>query len=283
MQSYLSILQHLLDFGDGHADRTGVGTRSVFGYQWTHYMGDGFPLLTTKQLPMRLIFNELAWFLSGSTNINDLPEDTRHWWRPWADEHGDLGPIYGRQLRDSRSWRQEPGDRAALLLRADQLEELVDGIVNTPNSRRLLMSTWSSAEVSQMKLPPCHGLVIQVKCHGDRGLSLHMYQRSADSMIGIPVNIASYALLLEMLAKVTGREAEKLIISFGDLHLYNNHVDQAKLQLDRMPRALPELRVTLDGIDPSLSAIKQLLAIRWENIKLIGYDPHPKITAPVAV
>lgn len=276
MKPYLTLLEEVLRTGEPHDDRTGVGAYSLFGRQMHHDMQTGFPLLTTKLVPLRQTFNELMWFLSGSTNVNDLPEDTRHWWTPWADDDGSLGRIYGGQLRSSRSHDQ------GWLYEIDQVRGLLGGIVGDPNGRRHVMSTWCPAEIDKMNLPPCHGLVTQLKCHNDNSLSLSMYQRSADIFIGVPVNIASYALLLELIAKVTGRTARELIITFGDLHLYKNHVDQAKEQLTREPLALPRLSFT-DDFPADGSPLENLLAVKWQHVKLSGYKHHPKIAAPVAV
>lgn len=269
-EQYLSLLHEVLMYGEDHQDRTGVGTSSVFGRQIRHRMNQGFPLLTTKKMAWKNTVRELKWFISGSTNINDLHPSVHPWWKPWADENGDLGPIYGKQLRYAE------GDRCI----KDQLKWLLNEIKNNPNSRRLLVTTWSAAELETMRLPPCHGIAIQFKCHEDGGLSLSMYQRSADIILGVPVNIASYAFLLTMIAEITGRYPRDLILSFGDLHLYNNHHEAAVTQLRRKPRSLPRL-ATLLPVGNSL--IGQLENFDVENFKLYGYDPHPAIKAPLAV
>jgi thymidylate synthase len=272
MQSYLDILSYLLEFGRAHDDRTGVGTRRTFGYQWVHHMGDGFPLLTTKRVSFRWVFEELAWFLSGSTDERILRDKGVDIWKEWKSPNpqfeGDMGPIYGKQFRDFGG--------------VDQIAQAIDMIMTQPNSRRIIVTAWNPPAINEMALPPCH-CFFQIQCPDDFGLSMHMVMRSTDAFLGLPFNIASYALLLQMMARVTGRKADRLVVSFGDLHIYNNHLKQVELQLSREPRVLPEVIVTLDGIDPTLSPLEQLLAIRWENIKLVGYMPHPKIEAPVAV
>jgi len=286
MRSYLELLRDVIVRGEKRDDRTRTGTLSLFGRQWCHDMRKGFPLLTTKHVSLRQTFNELMWFLSGSTNANDLPVETQKWWSPWADECGDLGPIYGRQFRSARSWTDNTyGDDDEIEVKpieVDQLAELLRKLEQESESRRLIMSTWNAADVPEMKLPCCHGLVIQFYVHNDGGLSLKMYQRSADIFIGVPVNIASYALLLMLVAKVTGYTPRELIITFGDLHLYDNHVDQAFTQLERAPRDLPSVEFTEDFPSEG-SSLDRLLSVRWNHIRLTGYNPHPKISAPVAV
>lgn len=278
MQSYLDLLCDVYRNGEPHQDRTGVGTRSVFGRQWRHDMRKGFPLLTTKYVSLRQTFNELVWFLSGSTNVNDLPKETQKWWRPWAKPNGDLGPIYGRQLRSARSWAISPSKMTA----TDQLAVLMQSLVRDPFSRRHILSTWNAADVCDMALPCCHGLVIQFKIHEhDNGLSLHVYQRSADIFIGVPVNIASYGLLLHMIAHVTGYTPRDLIFSYGDIHIYNNHVDRAKLQLKRGTYPLPQL--SFKDVPQIDNPLDRLLAIKYEHIVLSGYQHHPAIRAEVAV
>lgn len=283
MQSYLNLLRDVMDNGEGHDDRTGVGTRSVFGRQWRHDMREGFPLLTTKRVTLRWVFEELRWFLSGSTDANALRERGVTIWDEWATAEqcgkfgraaDNLGPIYGKQ------WRQF-GDE---LIAVDQIERLLNDIEKTPQSRRMIVSAWHAFESKLVTLPPCHTLW-QVKCHAgaNRGMSLHLYARSIDIFLGLPYNIASYALLLEMLCKVTGYEARDLIVSFGDLHLYNNHVEAAKTQLSREPKALCDVNVIESAPTGDYSALTRLLAIQWKNIEVIDYDNWPKIEAPVAV
>ncbi len=280
MESYLKLLKDVVQNGEGHDDRTGVGTRSVFGRQWRHDMDTGFPLLTTKKIPLRWVFEELRWFLSGSTHVKDLQAAGVNIWDEWATaeqcakfgrEEGDLGPVYGRL------WRYF-GDRG-ILGSVDQIRNLLEDIVATPNSRRLIVTGWHPRKQKEVALPPCHTLW-QVKCHSDDRMSLHLYARSIDIFLGLPFNIASYALLLEMLCTVTGRTPKDLIISFGDLHLYNNHAEQAKVQLGRVPHPLPMVRL---DCPEGTTALERLLAFRWENIKLLNYDHHPKIEADVAV
>jgi thymidylate synthase len=275
---YLAAMRQIFLSGEPHADRTGVGTLSLFGTQLRHDMRIGFPLLTTKKMPLESIFNELVWFLSGSTNVFDLPENTQKWWTPWADEYGALGPIYGRQLRDARSF--DAGGKYTV----DQLRQLVNMLDTQPNSRRLIMSTWNAADVQHMRLPCCHGLVIQFKTHeGDKpGLSLSTYQRSADHPVGVPVNLASYSLLLLMLAWATRREARDVVYSFGDYHIYDNQHDGCFEQLGRELRKIPRVAITLDR-DTFDDSFEALMSIRWEHIELTNYDPHPAIKFPVAV
>lgn len=278
MQSYLRLLNHVLENGESHDDRTGTGTLSVFGYQWRHDLRTGFPLLTTKKLPLRWIAEELRWFLSGSTYEPDLRAQGVDIWKEWATpeqcakfgrEEGNLGPVYGEL------WRKFPeADGSG----TDQIRNLIEGIMNSPNSRRLIVSGWHPVCCNLVALPPCHTLW-QVKCHGNTELSLHLYARSIDSFLGLPFNIASYALLAELLAYCTGRIARDLIISFGDLHIYKNHIDQVKLQLSREPRELPRLMFS-SQLDVG---IEGLLGWRWSDIHLVNYRPHPKIEAEVAV
>lgn len=283
-QQYLSILDKLLSCGDPREERTGVGTLSMFGPQIEFCMSMGFPLLTTKSVPFLNTFRELKWFLSGYTNVNHLHEKVHHWWSPWADEHGILGPIYGRQLRDQRSYEWPdptegpPTDKT--WLNADQLATVLNQIEHNPNSRRILMTTWNAADVPRMALPPCHGIVTQFYCQEPNHLSLKMYQRSADWFIGVPVNIASYALLLSMVAKVTNREPMNLILTFGDAHLYLNHKKQAAKQLKRWPLDLPKLRLDMPKGD---TALEKLLNFEEHHLHLENYRPHPAIKAEVAV
>jgi thymidylate synthase len=280
--AYLDTMCDILTSGEPHADRTGVGTLSMFGKQMRHSMWAGFPLLSTRKLDLSKIFAELMWFLSGSTNAFDLPEHTQKWWTPWAAADGSLGPVYGRQLRNARSF--EVAADGAELKYMDQLQNVLHMIDTQPNSRRLIMTTWNAADVPQMRLPCCHGLVIQFKVHGadDSKLSLSTYQRSADFPVGVPANIASYALLLTMVAWATGKQPGELVYTFGDYHIYDNQHEGCFKQLSRQPMPAPVLQITADRskFDDSLSAI---LSLQWSDIELSGYDPHPAIKFPVAV
>jgi len=289
MESYLQLLQDIKAYGDRHDDRTGVGTTSIFGYQWRHSMDDGFPLLTTKKVPLRWVAEELRWFLSGSTNEKDLAARGVDLWAEWATkeqcakfgrEEGELGPVYGAL------WRRFPignceEDTAPLHMfdSSDQIKNLIYGIEQSPNSRRLIVSGWHPHYQHRVELPPCHTMW-QVKCHNEKELSLHLYARSIDAFLGLPFNIASYALLLKLIATVTSMKARDLIISFGDLHIYNNHKEQCNVQIDREPRVLPEVYIDarLNG-----GGLNSLLSWTWNDIKLEGYKPHPKIDAEVAV
>lgn len=276
--AYLNAMSDILRYGEPHADRTGVGTLSLFGTQLRHDMRRGFPLLTTKKIQFEKTFHELKWFLSGSTNAFDLPENTQPWWTPWADEYGALGPIYGRQLRDARSF--DSGGKYTV----DQLRQLLDMLDTQPNSRRLIMSTWNAADIQHMRLPCCHGLVIQFKTHerGGPGLSLFTVQRSADWPVGVSINIASYGLLLLMVAWATRREARDLVYSFGDYHVYDNQHEGCFEQLSRELRPVPQVSIDLDR-DAFDSTYEAFMAISWEHIRVINYDPHPAIKFPVAV
>ena len=264
MRQYLDLLQYILDNGAEKSDRTGTGTRSVFGYQMRFDLAAGFPLVTTKKLHMRSIIHELLWFLKGETNTRYLKEHGVTIWDEWADEHGELGPVYGKQWR---SWLAPDGRQI------DQIAGVVERIRKTPDSRRLIVSAWNVADVDQMALPPCH-LLFQFYV-ADGRLSCQMYQRSADVFLGVPFNIASYALLTLMVAQVTGLQPGEFIHTFGDAHLYNNHLDQTRLQLSRQPRPLPTMRIN--------PAVKSLLDFKFEDFTLDEYDPHPHIKAPVAV
>ena len=264
MRQYLDLLQHILDHGVEKSDRTGTGTRSVFGYQMRFDLSAGFPLVTTKKLHMRSIIHELLWFLRGETNTQYLKEHGVTIWDEWADEHGELGPVYGKQWR---SWLAPDGRQI------DQIADVVERIRKTPDSRRLIVSAWNVADVDQMALPPCH-LLFQFYV-ADGRLSCQMYQRSADVFLGVPFNIASYALLTLMVAQVTDLQPGEFIHTFGDAHLYNNHLDQTRLQLSRQPRPLPAMKIN--------PAIKSLFDFRFEDFTLENYDPHPHIKAPVAV
>jgi thymidylate synthase len=266
MQSYLNLLKHVMENGEDRPDRTGVGTRGVFGYQWRHRMSDGFPLLTTKKVHWKSVITELCWFIKGYTNVRYLQERGVTIWDEWADKDGNLGPIYGKQWR---RWDVPEGQ-------IDQLKLLVHGLIYNPFSRRHIVTAWNPEDILQMKLPPCHTLW---QCYVDTSdrLSLHLYARSIDSFLGLPFNIASYGALLLILARLTNREARDLVISFGDLHIYSNHFDQVGEQLKRQPRELPKLAVK------SMDLVRSLDDIEPEDFELVGYDPHPAIKAPIAV
>jgi len=264
MRQYLDLLQHILDSGVEKDDRTGTGTRSVFGYQMRFDLAAGFPLLTTKKLHLKSIIHELLWFLAGQTNIRPLNEKGVTIWNEWADEHGELGPIYGYQWR---CWPTPDGGHV------DQIADVVEQIQTNPDSRRLIVSAWNVADLPRMALPPCH-LLFQFYVAGGR-LSCQLYQRSADVFLGVPFNIASYALLTMMVAHVTGLELGEFVHTFGDVHLYKNHTEQARLQLTREPRPLPTMR-----INPN---VRSIFDFQFDDFQLENYDPHPHIKAPVAV
>jgi thymidylate synthase len=264
MRQYLDLLQHILDGGTPKSDRTGTGTRSVFGYQMRFNLADGFPLVTTKKLHLKSIIYELLWFLRGETNIAYLREHGVSIWNEWADERGELGPVYGYQWR---SWPTADGRHI------DQISDCVDRIRRTPDSRRLIVSAWNVGEIDRMALPPCH-LLFQFYV-ADGRLSCQMYQRSADVFLGVPFNIASYALLTLMVAQVTDLKPGDFVHTFGDAHLYNNHIDQAQLQLSREPQPLPRLWVN--------PGVKSIFDFQFDDFRLEGYQPHPHIPAPVAV
>ena len=264
MQQYLSLLNRILTEGATKTDRTGTGTMSVFGNQMRFNLADGFPLLTTKKLHLKSIIYELLWFLRGDTNVHYLQEHGVRIWNEWADENGDLGPVYGHQ------WRSWPDYNGGTI---DQIQNVLDLIRNHPDSRRMIVSAWNPAEVEQMALPPCHCLFQFYVADGK--LSLQLYQRSADTFLGVPFNIASYALLLQMMAQVSGLEAGEFIHTTGDTHLYLNHLDQARLQLTRTPRPLPQMRITPD--------VKNLFDFHYADFPLEGYDPWPHISAQVSV
>lgn len=264
MRQYLDLLQHIMDHGKPRADRTGTGTLSVFGHQMRFDLSAGFPLLTTKKLHLKSIIHELLWFLRGETNVASLREQGVTIWDEWADSQGELGPIYGRQWR---SWAAPDGRRI------DQINELLREIRRNPDSRRLIVSAWNVSDVPQMALPPCH-VLFQLYV-ADSRLSCQLYQRSADVFLGVPFNIASYALLTMMIAHVSQLEPGEFVHTFGDAHLYQNHLDQARLQLARAPRPLPRM-----WINPEVTS---LFAFRFEDFRLENYQPHPHIPAPVAV
>ena len=263
MKQYLDLLRHIMDDGTDRGDRTGTGTRSVFGHQMRFNLDDGFPLLTTKKLHLRSIIYELLWFLRGDTNVRYLQENGVRIWNEWADSNGDLGPVYGHQ------WRSWPDGQGGTI---DQISQVVEQIRNNPESRRLIVSAWNVAEVADMALPPCH-LLFQFYVTGDR-LSLQLYQRSADTFLGVPFNIASYALLLMMVAQVTGLKPGEFIHTIGDAHIYSNHFDQVREQLSRAPRQLPEMVLNPD--------VKDIFGFRYEDFTLTGYDPMPHIKGTVS-
>jgi thymidylate synthase len=264
MRQYLDLLQHVLDHGRPKPDRTGTGTLSVFGYQARYDLGTGFPLVTTKKLHLKSIIHELLWFLRGETNVRSLQAAGVRIWDEWADAQGDLGPIYGYQWR---SWPAPDGGQI------DQIGQVVSEIRRDPDSRRLIVSAWNVADLSRMALAPCHTLFQFYVLDGR--LSCQLYQRSADLFLGVPFNIASYALLTMMMAQVTGLVPGDFVHTFGDAHLYRNHLDQVRLQLSREPRPLPTMRLNPD--------VRGLFDFRFEDFQLDGYDPHPHIPAPVAV
>lgn len=264
MKQYLNLLNRILSEGVKKTDRTGTGTISVFGNQMRFNMSDGFPLLTTKKLHLKSIIYELLWFLSGDTNVKFLQDNGVRIWNEWADENGDLGPVYGHQ------WRSWPDCKGGTI---DQITQVVDLIKHNPDSRRMLVTAWNPAEIGQMALPPCHCLFQFYVAEGK--LSLQLYQRSADTFLGVPFNIASYALLLQMMAQVTGLECGEFIHTTGDTHLYLNHIEQAKLQLTREPRKLPRMIINPD--------VKSIFDFKYEDFQLEGYEPYPHIKADVSV
>ncbi|WP_321339259.1 thymidylate synthase [Breoghania sp.] len=264
MQQYLDLMQRILDEGAVKTDRTGTGTRSVFGHQMRFDLAKGFPLVTTKKLHLRSIIHELLWFLKGDTNIAYLKENGVSIWDEWADENGDLGPVYGAQ------WRSWPAPGGGSI---DQITQILEDIRRTPDSRRLVVSAWNPADLPDMALAPCHCLFQFYVADGK--LSCQLYQRSADVFLGVPFNIASYALLTMMMAQATGLEYGDFVHTLGDAHLYSNHMDQTALQLSREPRPLPKMLLNPDVTD--------LFAFRYEDFTLTDYDPHPHIKAPVAV
>lgn len=289
MYSYLSLLSDVLHEGEHHDDRTGTGTLSLFGRHWSHNFSDGFPILTTKKIPLRWVFEELRWFLSGSTNVADLQAAGVDIWDEWATpemcakfgrEPGDLGPVYGALWRDfgvMSEFNRAHADSESV----DQIAQLLHDIENTPNSRRLIVTGWHPAWSRQVALPPCHTLW-QVKVHHNGEMSMHLYARSTDVFLGLPFNISSYALLLMMLCQVIGNSPRKLAISFGDLHLYKNHIEQAKIQLDRDPYIRPNL-VFVNGLRGN-TPLEQLMNIRWPDLAWTSqYRSWPKIDAPVSI
>ncbi len=263
MQQYLHLLDHILHKGVRKSDRTGTGTLSVFGHQLRFDLSQGFPVVTTKKLHLRSIIHELLWFLNGDTNIKYLNDNGVSIWNEWADEAGDLGPVYGAQ------WRSWPTNKGTV----DQISDVIEQIKHNPDSRRLMVSAWNVGQLDSMALPPCHVIFQFYVANGK--LSLQLYQRSADIFLGVPFNIASYALLNMMVAQVCQLEPGEFIHSFGDVHLYLNHLDQARLQLSRKPRPLPKMKINPD--------ISDIFSFRFADFELSGYDPHPHITAPVAV
>ncbi|MEW8026466.1 MAG: thymidylate synthase [Candidatus Thiodiazotropha sp.] len=264
MKQYHDLIRHVRDHGVDKEDRTGTGTRSVFGYQMRFDLGNGFPLLTTKRLHLRSIIHELLWFLKGDTNIRYLQENGVTIWDEWADENGDLGPVYGYQWR---SWPAPDGGHI------DQISQLIEQIGINPDSRRLVVSAWNPAQVEHMALPPCHCLFQFYVA--ENKLSCQLYQRSADIFLGVPFNIASYALLTMMIAQVSGLRPGEFVHTLGDAHLYSNHLEQVDLQLSREPRQLPKMKIN--------PAVKTIFDFRFEDFELVDYDPHPHIKAPVAV
>ena len=264
MKAYLDLLSHILEHGVEKEDRTGTGTISCFGYQMRFDLAKGFPMLTTKKLHLRSIIHELLWFLNGDTNIKYLQENKVRIWDEWADENGDLGPVYGKQWR---SWPTPDGKSI------DQISNLIDTIKNNPNSRRMIVNAWTVGELSEMALTPCHCLFQFYVANGK--LSCQLYQRSADTFLGVPFNIASYALLTMMIAQVCDLKPGEFVHSFGDVHLYKNHLEQTSLQLSRETKALPTMK-----INPN---VKDIFAFKFEDFELVGYEPHPHIKAKVSV
>ena len=264
MRQYLDLVEHILDHGVAMEDRTGTGTLSIFGHQMRFDLERSFPLLTTKKLHLRSIIHELLWFLAGDTNLRYLHENKVSIWDEWADDDGDLGPIYGHQWR---SWPTRDGGSI------DQIDRLITGIRNDPGSRRHIVSAWNVADIEEMALPPCHCLFQFWVADG--GLSCQLYQRSADVFLGVPFNIASYSLLTLMIARVCGLQSREFIHSFGDAHLYSNHVEQARTQSARDPRPLPTMHIDRE--------VASIFDFRFEDFRLADYDPHPHIKAPIAV
>lgn len=264
MKQYLDLIQRVLDEGVTKEDRTGTGTISVFGHQSRYDLSDGFPVLTTKKLHLRSIIHELLWFLNGETNIKYLTDNGVRIWNEWADENGDLGPVYGSQWR---SWPDYHGGHI------DQISQVVETLKSNPDSRRIIVSSWNVAALDEMKLPPCHAFFQFYVADGK--LSLQLYQRSADIFLGVPFNIASYALLLQMMAQVTGLEAGEFVHTLGDAHIYSNHMDQVKLQLTREPLALPQMKIN--------PGVKDIFGFKFEDFELVGYEAHAHIKGQVAI
>ncbi len=264
MKQYLNLMQKVLDEGQKKSDRTGTGTLSIFGHQMEFDLSEGFPLVTTKKVHLKSIVHELIWFLQGSTNISYLKENGVSIWDEWADENGDLGPVYGAQ------WRSWPDGNNGTI---DQIQNLIQGIKTNPDSRRHIVSAWNPALVDEMALPPCHSLFQFYVANGE--LSCQLYQRSADIFLGVPFNIASYALLTHMVAHVCNLKAKKFVHTFGDAHLYLNHLEQAKLQLSRDTKLLPQLKLNSD--------VKNIFDFKFEDIEITNYESHPSISAPIAV
>ncbi|SOD14665.1 thymidylate synthase [Pedobacter xixiisoli] len=264
MKQYLDLMQHVLDYGAQKHDRTGTGTISVFGYQMRFNLQEGFPMVTTKKLHLKSIIHELIWFLQGDTNIKYLKDNGVRIWDEWADEDGNLGPVYGSQWR---SWPKPDGGHI------DQITQIINTIKNNPDSRRIIVSAWNVAEIENMALPPCHAFFQFYVADGK--LSCQLYQRSADIFLGVPFNIASYALLTMMVAQVCGLEAGDFIHTFGDAHIYNNHLDQVKLQLSRDPKPLPTMKINHE--------VKDIFDFKFEDFELVNYEAHPHIKGAVAV
>ena len=264
MKQYLNLMQKVLEEGQKKSDRTGTGTLSIFGHQMEFDLSEGFPLVTTKKVHLKSIVHELIWFLQGSTNISYLKENGVSIWDEWADENGDLGPVYGAQ------WRSWPDGNNGTI---DQIQNLIQGIKTNPDSRRHIVSAWNPALVDEMALPPCHSLFQFYVADGE--LSCQLYQRSADIFLGVPFNIASYALLTHMVAHVCNLKAKKFVHTFGDAHLYLNHLEQAKLQLSRDTKLLPQLKLNSD--------VKNIFDFKFEDIEITNYESHPSISAPIAV
>ncbi len=264
MQQYLHLVKHIIENGNDKMDRTGTGTRSVFGYQMRFNLSEGFPLVTTKKCHLKSIIYELLWFLQGNTNIAYLKENNVKIWDEWADANGDLGPVYGKQWR---SWQGADG------VEVDQVKDVIHQIKTNPDSRRMIISAWNVADLPKMKLMPCHCLFQFYVANGK--LSCQLYQRSADVFLGVPFNIASYALLTMMIAQVCNLEPGEFVHSFGDVHLYNNHFEQAELQLSRTPFLLPQMKIN--------TAVKDIFDFKFEDFELLNYHSHPAIKAPVAV
>lgn len=265
MKAYLDLLKNVLENGEERGDRTGTGTRSLFGAQLRFDLSKGFPLVTTKKCHLRSIIHELLWFIRGETNVQYLRDNKVTIWDEWANENGDLGPIYGFQWR---FWGKSAGKPI------DQIQEAIKLIKNNPQSRRIIVNAWNVSDLDRMALPPCH-MFFQFYVHNNGRLSCQMYQRSADVFLGVPFNIASYALLVMMMARETGLQPGEFVHTFGDVHLYSNHIEQAELQLSREPRALPTMKLNPE--------VKSLFDFKFEDFTLEGYDPHPAIKAPIAV